>query len=247
MKPKVLIFGCSFSAGRYSCTEQNTEQVHTDVGWYDQLSKDYNYTIYSFHGGGAVNYAHTLLSLHKQNALSEYEHCIIQQTWEPRFTLYQNEGFEEPVVVDNRTLYSTYGCQEKLFRRELDNPILDFFLEHRGNEYQTKFEKEHKKYLSDIGNNKHLIDTIYSSYALINNLLLQSNVKGCTFSLFPKFDSAWAMPAVKQLDWNYSKFLDLVSSTLENTNNIVKHLDIDNTKKLGNLVSHAFDKYLHDV
>ena len=43
MKPKVLIFGCSFSAGRYSCTEQNTEQVHTDVGWYDQLSKDLDY------------------------------------------------------------------------------------------------------------------------------------------------------------------------------------------------------------
>ena len=95
MKPKVLIFGCSFSAGRYSRTKQNTEQVHTDVGWYDQLSKDYDYTVYSFHGGGAVNYAYTLSTMYNQNVLKNYQHCIIQQTWEPRFTLYQNEGLEE--------------------------------------------------------------------------------------------------------------------------------------------------------
>ena len=244
MKPKVLILGCSFTAGRYSLAHDNTDIIHTDFGWYDQLSKDYDYTVYSFHGGGAINYAYVIRTLHEQNKLKDYEHCIIQQTWEPRFMLYHSEEFEGPVVIDNRTLYTQ--LREYLFRTELDNPELDFFLEHRGLEYNTTFENEHKKYLHDIGKNSHLTNTIYSSYALINNLLLQSKVKGCTFSLFPKFDTTWAMPDIKQLEFDYTKFIDIMSSSMLKVNDATTHLDLEHTTRLGNLVSSAFDKYLHE-
>jgi len=246
MKPKVLILGCSFTAGRYSLAPDNTEILHTDFGWYDQLSKDYDYTVYSFQGGGAINYAHVIRTLHEQNKLKDYEHCIIQQTWEPRFMLPQHEGFEEPVVVDNRTLYKTQQIP-RLFRTELDNPKFSFFLDHKGLEYNTTFEKEHRKYLNDIGKNSHLTNTIYSSYALINNLLLQSEVKGCTFSLFLTFDPTWAMPDIEQLDFDYTKFIDIIASSMLKVDNLTTHLDLEHTTRLGNLVSCAFDKYLHDV
>jgi hypothetical protein len=42
------------------------------------------------------------------------------------------------------------------------------------------------------------------------------------------------------------KFIDIIGSSMLKVNGVTTHLDLEHTTRLGNLVSSAFDKYLHE-
>tara|TARA_B100002019_G_scaffold291696_1_gene312621 strand:+ start:2585 stop:3283 length:699 start_codon:yes stop_codon:yes gene_type:complete len=95
---KLLILGCSFSAGHYTWAqpgianfepdEFGNEKLHQDYCWYDELG--INYTAYAHPGGGLMAYCQCLSKID----LSGYSHIIIQETFEPRIVIQQELLYE---------------------------------------------------------------------------------------------------------------------------------------------------------
>ena len=98
-----LILGCSISAGTHKLDHSNPlgEVVDNQIGWYNFLGIP-NLVVYSFPGGGYLNYA-TLLD--KIN-ISKFNYILLQESFEPRFLLTNNDDFNYTKAndIDHYTL-----------------------------------------------------------------------------------------------------------------------------------------------
>ena len=85
-----LILGCSISAGTHKLDHSNPlgEVVDNQIGWYNFLGIS-NFVVYSFPGGGYLNYA-TLLD---KIDISKFNYILLQESFEPRFLLTNNDDF----------------------------------------------------------------------------------------------------------------------------------------------------------
>ena len=85
-----LILGCSISAGTHKLDHSNPlgEVVDNQIGWYNFLGIS-NFVVYSFPGGGYLNYA-TLLD---KIDISKFDYKLLQESFEPRFLLTNNDDF----------------------------------------------------------------------------------------------------------------------------------------------------------
>ena len=85
-----LILGCSISAGTHKLDHSNPlgEVVDNQIGWYNFLGIS-NFVVYSFPGGGYLNYA-TLLD---KIDISKFDYILLQESFEPRFLLTNNDDF----------------------------------------------------------------------------------------------------------------------------------------------------------
>ena len=85
-----LILGWSISAGTHKPDHSNPlgEVVDNQIGWYNFLGIS-NFVVYSFPGGGYLNYA-TLLD---KIDISKFDYILLQESFEPRFLLSNNDDF----------------------------------------------------------------------------------------------------------------------------------------------------------
>ena len=85
-----LILGCSISAGTHKLDHSNPlgEVGDNQIGWYNFLGIS-NFVVYSFPGGGYLNYA-TLLD---KIDISKFNFILLQESFEPRFLLTNNDDF----------------------------------------------------------------------------------------------------------------------------------------------------------
>jgi hypothetical protein len=85
---KVLILGCSHSAGAYN---HNTELADQTTGWSALIANNFlNYEVRCFThpGGGIMNYMWTLGHIINKFGKDYFDKIIIQITQEPRLTIY---------------------------------------------------------------------------------------------------------------------------------------------------------------
>jgi len=92
-----LILGCSISAGTHKLDSSNPlgEVVDNQIGWYNFLGIS-NLVVYSFPGGGYLNYA-TLLD---KIDISKFDFILLQESFEPRFLLTNNDDFNYTKATD---------------------------------------------------------------------------------------------------------------------------------------------------
>ena len=191
MKDKVLIIGCSFSAGWWTLAEnqvkKNTgacEDLHDDYGWYDELPSEDEYTIYSHPAGGYLNYAHLINKLSDSGELSQYSKCIIQETWEPRVCLFVHDDYMPVLSRDNIHLYQQRGL--KSFVKNMILPGKSGLVDDISKRWFTRFSDAQKNYLTDIGNSVYLDTAIESSALAIDRILQNANIPAYRFNVSEK-------------------------------------------------------------
>jgi hypothetical protein len=208
---KVLIIGCSFSAGWYELqieyphiSKVMEEKVFHDYGWYDELPGHNQYTVYAHPGGGYLNYAYLLYQLYNSGELQKYSKCIIQETWESRISLYHTDK------------YSLNREEEKIHFYLKDSKlefIKNIALMEQGNiinTLQTTFDVEltvpWKNYLTDIGNSIYLEAAVDSSALAIDRLLQDANIPTYRFcvnlSRVDRFDDS-----ISNNEWPHIKHM----------------------------------------
>ena len=165
MTYRILVLGCSFSAGYYTVDQHGVENPHSESGWWSELNPHYQYDVYSFFGGGYFNYAHLLTQLDT----SVYDAVIIQESWEPRVSVYGNTEWLPAQTHDNVTVYHKQEKNRKLFAVDINNK--PFIAADVGLRYQTEFLSGHSQYLTDLGNNPYVTNTVYASAAMVAHLL----------------------------------------------------------------------------
>lgn len=241
MTNKTLILGCSFTAGSYYVDEDSIERIDNTYGWYDELPKDSHYDVYSFPGGGLLNFSHLLQTID----LSSYSHCIIQQTWEPRFALYNDTDFLPTVSRDNINVTIKKEFNSKLFVTKLnEKPLVSSYIAKNN---QTTFDKNAVEYLSKLGDNPYTLGSIPASACLVNNLLQQHGIDSYTFSLFPTYNVDRYMPYVKKLDFDIDAFGEIfVEHQNEIKDGVFGHFNRAGTQIFGQLVLDCLNKYYYD-
>ena len=100
---KGLILGCSISAGTHKLDPSHPlgEVVDNQIGWYNFLGIS-NLVVYSFPGGGYLYYASLLDKIN----ISKFNYILLQESFEPRFLLTNNDDFNYTKAndIDHYTL-----------------------------------------------------------------------------------------------------------------------------------------------
>ena len=99
-----LILGCSISAGTHKIDPRNSlgEVVDNQIGWYNFLAiGNLDLVVYSFPGGGYLNYATLLDNLGMSSPhMSKFDFILLQESFEPRFLLTKNDEFTHTKIND---------------------------------------------------------------------------------------------------------------------------------------------------
>lgn len=93
MSKKVLILGCSFSAGSYKYNPQRKMSLnYSSIGWYDYLLslRDYEIDVYGMSGFGYLAYSEIIRKLNVSGQLKQYNIVIVQETFENRLHFLKN-------------------------------------------------------------------------------------------------------------------------------------------------------------
>ena len=122
---KGLIIGCSISGGTHKLDPSNPlgEVIENQIGWYNFLGIS-NLVVYSFPGGGYLNYA-TLLD---KIDISKFDFILLQESFEPRFLLTINDDFDLVTSndVDHYTLKDSCKTVGIRSEKERTNNQLSF-------------------------------------------------------------------------------------------------------------------------
>ncbi|MDA0754200.1 MAG: hypothetical protein O3A49_05930 [Candidatus Marinimicrobia bacterium] len=116
----VLILGCSFSSGSYVFAEgrDDKEKLNSYIGWWNfvEYLKNHHKTIFSFSGMGWTAYNSLLYNLEENNKLSEYDICIIQETFEPRFSILKPNVFQniQPVYENKSVKHYNFSLADSI-------------------------------------------------------------------------------------------------------------------------------------
>jgi len=248
-KDKVLILGCSFTQGSYAPdpTDTKREIIESSFGWYDKLSyfEDRQIDVYGCGGCGLTTYASILNQLDKNRTLKEYSSVIIQETSEPRLSLFQKNHTWNINIPDNpcaqRTLnithYSTFANHPHAVFCAHPFAIDWIFAHYDLNETSDKYKL-------DLLLSPTLMDLVDQSKSHIKLLLEKNDISCFVFSLFgahlsdpffqrlPLSPNLYAM--VKSID------TDCLSGPDLGIKHLSKHFSIRGNEVLGELVNNAF-------
>jgi len=174
---KVLIIGCSFSAGWYKLVDNGItpeEKVYHDYGWYDELPDSFHYTVYSHPGGGYLNCAELLYRLAETGELDQYSSCIIQETWEPRICLYETNKYEFNRKEEKIHFYLKHGQKDFIKSMALvEKSSLTSTIEDK---FDIELTIPFKNYLTDIGSSVYLDKAVDSSAIAVDYILKHAGI-----------------------------------------------------------------------
>ena len=245
---KVLILGCSFSTGSHTIINDPdhfefkknkwakvgfSEDLHQNSRsnfWFGNLPKDWKIDCYSHSAGGYLNYMETLMALTTNNMLKDYDLCIIQESFEYRFTIFSPHDLfvkENLVKIDGNTRLREINAHKNLilskdfaYGNEEENPeekggaiTLGGKLERMANLYQFKYDKNMRRYLTDIVYSNTGKFAAMSSILMCNRLLEEHNLPTYAFRFVPMdfsdlhtYVKYLSLPPVKLMMWRKPKF-----------------------------------------
>ena len=236
---RVLCIGCSFTAGYYTMETAvddggPIEIPHPELGWWSDLNRDYHYDVYSFFGGGYLNYAHLLDTIDRH----EYSAVIIQESWENRLSVYENTDWLPAHHSANTTVNHKTG--HKLFVTGMDQK--PFIIDRLRPTYNTEFNHTHTRYLADLAKNPYMQTVVNSSAAMTNHLLRDTPV--FTFNLHPPTNFE-PYTDFTRLPFNFKRFNDLFYTDGHNyhlESDFCGHLTLAGTQEFARIVKQAFDR-----
>ena len=185
---KILILGCSFSAGSYKPylnAEEAEEKKYTSAlngpvdkliknskGWYHFVDyfKDKDVTVIPIHGQGYFTWYQVLLMLDETNRLN-YDEIWIQETYEPRIS------FLEPKRLE-------LGWNDPSYKQEVED--IKFFdaTGHFTGFWIRPDKSDHKKEnTSHIFNGVFFNKIIQKITELIEELCIEKKIKGYVWSM----------------------------------------------------------------
>ena len=215
-----LILGCSISAGTHKLDPSNPlgEVVDNQIGWYNFLGIS-NLVVYSFPGGGYLNYA-TLLD---KIDISKFDFILLQESFEPRFLLTTNDDFNYTRAndIDHYTL--KVSCKRISIRSEKETT-----------DNQLSFSRFAVAYISSINKSCAMFhcrqDTKQFNYGNIKVL----NVK-------PSIDEV----IYKNPDYHNEMYMEL--GPWQQGGQIIGHPTLDGNKAIGELVSKPLQEWLKTI
>ena len=215
-----LILGCSISAGTHKLDHSNPlgEVVDNQIGWYNFLGIS-NLVVYSFPGGGYLNYA-TLLD---KIDISKFDFILLQESFEPRFLLTTNDDFNYTKAndIDHYTLKDS--CKTISIRSEKETT-----------DNQLSFARFAVAYISSINKSCAMFhcrqDTKQFNYGNIKVL----NVK-------PSIDEV----IYKNPDYHNEMYMEL--GPWQQGGQIIGHPTLEGNKAIGELVSKPLQEWLKTI
>lgn len=247
-KNKLLILGCSFTQGSYTVDPKDKlrEIIESNYGWYDKLDffKDKKVDIYASGGCGLTTYASILNKLDRDGILNQYDTVIIQETSEPRLSLFNKNHtwmINKPSEIYNLrflniTHYSTFA----------NFPHVVFCVHPYALDWIFKnyeLEETNDKYKLDLLSSPTLDDLVDHSKTHIKFLLEKHKIKTYVFGLFGYhltdtfFHRLPLSPNLYDFIMNYS--ITCLSSPEPNTKHLSKHFSKYGNEVLGNMVNSA--------
>ena len=217
---KGLIIGCSISGGTHKLDPSNPlgEIIENQIGWYNFLGIS-NLVVYSFPGGGYLNYA-TLLD---KIDISKFDFILLQESFEPRFLLTINDDFDLVTSndVDHYTLKDS--CKTVGIRSEKE----------RTNN-QLSFSRFAIAYISSI-NKPCAIFHIRPDMGQYN----YGNIK--VLNVLPSIDE------VIYKDPTYHNELYIELGPWQQGGHIIGHPTLEGNKAIGELVSKPLQEWLKTI
>ena len=198
MANKVLILGCSFSMGSYGTLDDKTDQVLSNYCWYHELSKDYDYDVYTTASGGYLNYAALLQKLD----LDQYHAIIIQQTLDPRFLVLNEPEYICYHRNNNIKVYKPLKNM-KVYRKGMYNQEKTNWQE----KYKIKISPELQFFFDDF-DSSHTIGLIANAmYDYVDDLCKQSGKPALAFSMNQWYYKAPIHKYIKGLNDEFRKVI----------------------------------------
>ena len=219
---KVLIIGCSFTAGWYELQTNSKvmeEKVYHDYGWYDELPDGYHYTVYSHPGGGYLNYAELLHRLVEAGELDQDSSCIIQETWEPRICLYETNKYAFNRKEEKIHFHLKHGQKDFIKSLALvEKSSLTSTIEDK---FDIELTIPFKNYLTDIGSSVYLNKAVDSSAIAVDHILKHAGIP--TYRFCVNEDAVNRKDdCISNLNWPHIKHMKTIDMWNE-LNKILEH------------------------
>ena len=217
---KGLILGCSISAGTHKLDPSNPlgEIIENQIGWYNFLGIS-NLVVYSFPGGGYLNYA-TLLD---KIDISKFDFILLQESFEPRFLLTINDDFDLVMSndVDHYTLKDS--CKTLSIRSEKETT-----------DNQLSFSRFAVTYISSINKPCAVFhcrrDTGHYNYGNIKVLRVSPSIDEVIY---------------KNPDYHNEIYMEL--GPWQQGGQIIGHPTLEGNKAIGELVSKPLQEWLKTI
>ena len=217
---KGLILGCSISAGTHKLDPSNPlgEVIENQIGWYNFLGIS-NLVVYSFPGGGYLNYA-TLLD---KIDISKFDFILLQESFEPRFLLTINDDFDLIMSndVDHYTLKDS--CKTLNIRSEKETT-----------DNQLSFSRFAVTYISSINKPCAVFhcrrDTGHYNYGNIKVLRVSPSIDEVIY---------------KNPDYHNEIYMEL--GPWQQGGQIIGHPTLEGNKAIGELVSKPLQEWLKTI
>ena len=237
---KILCIGCSFTAGYYTVgvapDDGGVKEIpHPELGWWSELNPLYHYDVYSFFGGGYLNYAHLVDTVN----LGQYSAVILQESWENRLSIPEDTDWLPGARIKNTTVnHKTHG---KLFVGGIRNK--PFITDRQGSRYGTEFTDQHRQYLTDIGDSPYMQTVVRSSASLVNRRL--RDVPVFSFNLHTPTDFS-DITDFHRIPFDNNQFNRIFYTDGHNYDldtDFTGHFNRYGTQVFASIVKQAFDKY----
>jgi hypothetical protein len=243
--PKALVLGCSFVAGSYYL-----EDGKTDVEWSDPsrsyvywLDPGYEYDVYSISGGGYINYVTVMEKL--KHKLHEYDYFLLQETFDPRFSMYNSLELEEFIVKNNDIEWRDRMRNINMMHNPAANRFFDMTTP-SGIIRHAPINDDKLQYLRNIQKGRTARVLQEACCTRINEIAMEANLKMLVYNLRGehnfKRDHFWG----KVLD--AKSLIDLgmfYNAKLQNfTDTWTGHFNETGNKKLGEYLCKIIDKEL---
>lgn len=212
-RKKILILGCSYSAGSYHVTYNHSTHINRGMpdggneeckpgsfGWYNYIDKlkGHETLVISFPGCGLMGYAQALFHFEKANSkkftkhvLKDFDYIIIQESYEPRVWLGTDLIFEEA----ERTVFEGHQIERMTLDHKLGITFYRGALHGKDHIMRGTDNRIYNLFHIIAYNINHLRNPLYRddsflkilaefSGNFIENLCDKYNIQGYRFNLF---------------------------------------------------------------
>lgn len=241
--PKALVVGCSFAAGSYYLEDgkDNVEWSDPTASYARWFNPEYEYDVYSISGGGYVNY----VTLMEQLDLSKYDYFLLQETFDPRFSMYDELDPNKFILKNNDWEWRDNMNNINMYHNPAINRFFDMTTP-SGIILHTPMEEDKLEYLRHIQKGRTARVLHEACCARINELCQLANLKMFVYNIRGthnfKTDHYWGklldVKSVIDLDMFYNKKYQNFTDTWTG------HFNSLGNEKLGKLLRKAIDKEL---